>query len=211
MKRAVVLFTVVFCFTVSTFAQNNSTAVKQTDSDESIIYKTVLDKLFITRKAKQLIVYKFTSGNSVGSKFVEESEKKILLSPGRQNVPVEPETIENYDSLNRESIELTNTIRIAEKVYLVTEEELRPFLDTLKAYPMRPDVADKSFGDALLKKYGTRTIIRFSRVGFNKSRNQALIHVEYLCGSLCAGGDYLVLSKKDEQWTIVKGLDTWVS
>ncbi|HEX8266214.1 MAG TPA: hypothetical protein VF596_12460 [Pyrinomonadaceae bacterium] len=211
MKRVVVLFTVVFCFTVSTFAQNNSTAVKQTDSDESIIYKTVLDKLFITRKAKQLIVYKFTSGKSVGSKFVEEPEKKILLSPGRQNAPVEPETIENYDSLNRESIELTNTLGIAEKVHLVPDEELQPFLDALKAYPMRPDVADKSYRDALLKKYGTTTIIRFSRIGFNKSRNQALIHVEYFCGSLCAGGDYLVLSKKNKQWTIVKGLDTWVS
>jgi hypothetical protein len=210
MKKAILIFTVAFCFTISAFAQNNSTSQKQFDSDEKIIYQTVLNGLFKTRNAKKLIVYKFTSGKSLGGKFINESEKKILLSAGRQNIPVEPETLENYELFNQESIELKSLIG-NEKVHLVAEEELRPFLEMLKPGAMEIDVADKSYKDALQKKYGTSLIIRLSRVGFNKSRNQALVHVEHYCGLLCGGGDYLVLSKRDENWTVVKGVDTWVS
>jgi hypothetical protein len=54
-----------------------------------------------------------------------------------------------------------------------------------------------------------------SAVGFNKERTRALVYVGHHCGSLCGGGGYHLLVKKDGRWQVdreFRGMSClWVS
>jgi hypothetical protein len=54
-------------------------------------------------------------------------------------------------------------------------------------------------------------IIRFSRVGFNSGRDEALVSVDSTCGSLCGSGDLFLLRRIAGKWTIVGRANLWVS
>ncbi len=58
---------------------------------------------------------------------------------------------------------------------------------------------------------GASSILRFSRIGFNCSRDQALLYQSQSCGRLCGGGELLILEKDAEQWQTVSTLSLWIS
>ena len=201
MKKALLFVVILFVSLVESVAQHNSDVRKSVESNEYNIYKVVLKELFIKPDTKQLVIHKFTSGEFIGE---QQSSQFQLLD--RENIPVESETIENYNTLNKESVKLKYDFGTSTKVNLVTDAELRTILETFKA-----DKSGKAYTDALMKKYETTTIIRFSRVGFNKSKNQALLHVGYTCGFVCGQGRYIILSKKNDGWIIKRTVMSWVS
>ncbi len=201
MKKAVLFVIILFISLVNTAAQHNSDVQKRIESNEYDVYNVVLKELFIKPDTKQLVIYKFTSGEFIGER--QSSQFQIL---DRENTPIEAETIENYNALNKESVKLKYDFDISSKVNLATDAELKPVLETFET-----DGSGKAYKDALMKKYETTIIIRLSRVGFNKSKNQALIHVGYICGSVCGEGRYIILSKKKDQWIIKRTIMSWIS
>lgn len=54
-------------------------------------------------------------------------------------------------------------------------------------------------------------LFTFSRVGFNLARDQAFLYLEYGCGWLCGGGDYIFLNKETGRWQIKHTRNIWVS
>lgn len=201
MKKALLFIVILFVSLVNAVAQHNSDVQKRTESNEYDVYNVVLKKLFIKPDNKQLVIQKFTSGE-----FIDERQTSQFQLLDRENTPVEAETIENYNALNKASVKLKNDFGISSKVNLATDAELKPILETFKT-----DGSGKAYKDALIKKYETTIIIRLSRVGFNKSRNQALIHVGYICGSVCGEGSYIVLSKENDVWVIKRVIMSWIS
>jgi hypothetical protein len=201
MKKAVLFITILFISLVNAIAQQNSNVQKPIKSNEYDIYKIVLKELFIKPDTKQLVIHNFTSGEFIGEQ--QTSQFQIL---DRENIPVEADTIENYNTLNKEAAKLKYKFGISPKVNLATDAELKPIFEKIKEGDR-----GKAYKDALMKKYETTTIIRLSRVGFNKSKNQALIHVGYICGVLCGEGRYIVLSKENDVWTIKRKIMSWIS
>ena len=70
--------------------------------------------------------------------------------------------------------------------------------------------------DALTQKdsnwYNDHMVIRFSKVGFNSSLDQALVYREYNCGGECAGGDlYFLIRLTDNSWSIENVVGGWNS
>jgi hypothetical protein len=53
--------------------------------------------------------------------------------------------------------------------------------------------------------------ISLSQVGLNAEMNEALVYVEHWCHRLCGIGVYVLLSKDDEGWRVVKKHGAWVS
>jgi hypothetical protein len=45
-------------------------------------------------------------------------------------------------------------------------------------------------------------VLDVSAVGFNKDRTRSLVYVGHHCGSLCGGGEYHLLVKKDGKWQV---------
>jgi hypothetical protein len=60
------------------------------------------------------------------------------------------------------------------------------------------------------KRHGGGYVV-FSRVGFNRARNQAVLSYSYFCGGLCAGGVYVLMHKVRGEWRTVSEQPTWVS
>jgi hypothetical protein len=48
--------------------------------------------------------------------------------------------------------------------------------------------------------FNASVIFHMSAVGFDRARTRALVYVGHDCGSLCGGGGYHLLVKKDGQW-----------
>lgn len=66
--------------------------------------------------------------------------------------------------------------------------------------------------DLFFKKHPhSRGILSFSNIGFSKDRQQALVYFSYYCGSLCAGGSFMILQKKNGKWGVVRENQLWVS
>jgi len=62
------------------------------------------------------------------------------------------------------------------------------------------------------KKYPkSRGILSLSNIGCNQKHNQALVYFSYYCGSLCAGGMFIVLEKKNGRWIVSRKNELWVS
>jgi hypothetical protein len=54
-------------------------------------------------------------------------------------------------------------------------------------------------------------ILRLSRVGFDADATQALFYTSHTCGGLCAGGEYVVMERRDGRWVIEKEIEMWMS
>ena len=117
------------------------------------------------------------------------------------------ETIENVNSINQQSYELKDNFGVGVIVNLVTEEDLRPIRKTLK-----DDIAGGAYTEAFEKKSPTAgKQVWFSRIGFDKLKTQALVHVGYSCGHLCGYGHFVLLTKYKDGWKIKKKMQTWIS
>jgi hypothetical protein len=57
----------------------------------------------------------------------------------------------------------------------------------------------------------SKGIIRFSRVGFNIKKDQAIVYVDHTQGSLIGVGYYVLLQKKDGSWHLRYAVEDWVS
>ena len=53
--------------------------------------------------------------------------------------------------------------------------------------------------------------LRLSGVGFNRSRDQALVYGDYHCGNLCGEGSVFLLEKMDGYWVIRGEVGLWIS
>lgn len=53
--------------------------------------------------------------------------------------------------------------------------------------------------------------IWFSRVVFNHENSEAVIYLDYVCGSLCGEGRWCWLKKSNGSWKVFKSFHTWVS
>jgi hypothetical protein len=191
MKKALLLLTILFCCIVNVVAQ------EQIEPEEYRIYKALLEKEFITPKSKQIVISKFTT-------FADLDEVNTSSFIRRKLSQVKLETLNSYNSRNRKSYELKNNFNINLIVNLITEEDLIPIRRKEKA-----DLGE-SYKAAFREKFSTENLISFSRVGFNRKMNQALIQVGYSCGTTCGESNYIVLSKKNNRWIITKKLMTWI-
>ena len=51
----------------------------------------------------------------------------------------------------------------------------------------------------------------FSRVAFNPQNDEAIVYIEYVCGSVCGAGEWYWLKKSQGLWKIFKSDHTWIS
>ncbi len=53
--------------------------------------------------------------------------------------------------------------------------------------------------------------LRFSPVGFNAARKEALVAIDYSCGELCGFGRWISLVKKHGVWQVKESIMAWIS
>lgn len=65
--------------------------------------------------------------------------------------------------------------------------------------------------DDFFKIYPDRNLVTFSRIGFNKERNRALVYMGTEAGPKGGNGQYILFYKAANNWVIEQKLETWTS
>jgi hypothetical protein len=132
---------------------------------------------------------------------LEEIDNRIADWVARGTV--DRSAVEAFKSVARNSTKLDQRFTLPVKYTLVSEEELKSVF--------------KSSGlgkewKAFYKQYpDSPGYIWVSRPGLNSKRDQALLYVARVCGTLCGSGYYLVLSKTGGEWTVKQKEMIWIS
>jgi hypothetical protein len=162
-------------------------AQEQIKPEEYEVYQAWLNKAFITPETKQIVIMKFTAGD-------RDDLNDLKLSQ------LQSSTRRDYRLRNRKSLELKNYFGVSPIVTLSPEAELASFFHNGLAYKN------------LAEKFGAEFGIALSRVGFNRKKNQALMHVHYRSHSdpKYTFGCFFLLSKEDGNWTVKRRVMSWV-
>jgi hypothetical protein len=210
MKTALLTFSILFCCAFNVSAQQKETAsLNKARSDIYQVYKVVLKELFLKPQFKPLAIRSLTSGTS--SSNPKAIEKHNLISLVQEYSPGESEIVDNYQALNQKSSELKNEFDLEVPTILLNEKRWVELFNEIKAeYPK--DKVDEKFREVFNQRY-KGIAITFSNIGFNKERNQALLHVEFDTGGSHNGclGEYVFLIKESNGWIVKKELLSWIS
>ena len=119
----------------------------------------------------------------------------------KDNLPpaTSPATLDNYKSVEWQTKELARRFALNNAYLLISEEERHQSFATMKSI------------QEFHQKYPNSTRIAvFSRVGFNKNFDEALVYSWGYCGGDCGGGGYYLFRKENGFWKL-KHEKTWIS
>jgi len=117
---------------------------------------------------------------------------KMCLRPDAKSEAVVGPAISEYVRLNEKPWLLQRSLSIEKPYELVGSDEFKKSAfkgDWENFYKRRPNSGGW---------------IGLSAVGFNADRTVAVAFMTHACGSLCGGGDFYVLQKKDGKWIPLK-------
>jgi hypothetical protein len=106
---------------------------------------------------------------------LEREKRPTCLEPARHQESIYRPLINDYLKKNRQQLLLKRNLNLPQHEFL--------------------DTANVEEG----------LIFHVCAVGFNANRTRALVFVGHLCGSLCGGGTYHFMIKKDAHWVPDKG------
>jgi hypothetical protein len=173
----------------------------RTDPDldplEEAVYAAVLSRRFDSPQ------YVIEDTTSLGySAFDTKADQVKNAVSGMQGVS--SDIVASFLARNDTGYTLTSRMELgAPYVLLSREAEYRLFSE---------DGGINNGWQAFYAKYpDAQGIHELSRVGFNASRNQALVYVGFTSASLGGEGKYYLLKKADSKWIIDKEVQTWIS
>lgn len=164
------------------------------DKDEYAVYEAVLKEKFQNKTGQTIVLNKEVTGCAT----IIDRETERLFS--RDTLE---ELFSDCSSKKWGNFELlVNYFQIEEKIVLVSEDELgKIFIPTC-------DSGWRKFYRKYPNSVGNTS---FSRVGFDGSRNYAVVNFGNQSGCLAGGGQIVFLQKENESWKVKKSQATWIS
>jgi hypothetical protein len=160
------------------------------DREEQAVYS-----VFGAESTGPMLILQRTSTNIAG-----ENPKETRAHIHNSFETVSNETVESYLARNTQPSELSRDMDLDDDYILLNEEEL--------AKITRP----QNWRAILQERYpGSNGYLIFSRVGFNRSLDQAVIYVGHVEGPLMGAGYYYLLEKQDGKWAIQDEVMIWIS
>ena len=151
-----------------------------TDNPNYQVYSTILSSF----EANTLIVRKYTKPLGNNYDYYTLVQKMTLL---------EEDTFNDFKMKVNLPDTLDNLFTIKKQIFLMTDDEIKKAFSSPKEY----------FGNDLYKKIvtiqGTTT---FSRIGFNKSRTQALLCDWTQTGEFGGSGYFSLFERKHNKWKL---------
>jgi len=168
---------------------------ESSESEVDEAYKVY--SVFLSNRNPAVIVNP-TSSNRLES--TSEGNHKVLID---KLSPLSEETLKDYNHENGSTHKLENRFSGKAKVIFVTNEEISNLFK---------EKGVQAGWEAFYEKYPqSHGFVRFSGVGFNSSKNQALVYVASSCGGRCGQGVYYLLEKVSNEWKIKKDHMVWIS
>jgi len=160
------------------------------DNEEAYkVYAEVLPKEWVwtVAKASGLVIQQETT------RFPNEPPDRTCIKLNEASKSDWQEVIENY-LLNNQAPRLLLPKIPIEKPYELVPRSRIPF-------PYGSGNQQDEYWIGITKRVGNYGgILSFSAVGFNRTRDKALVYMGHHCGGLCGGGTHYFLEKVDGKW-----------
>ena len=170
----------------------------EAEQDEYVIYSLSIEYVYLLNllshnknPIESIVVIGET--NDLGEYWIENFVEDL----DDRDVP--EEVIEDWKLEARSIDPLIRKLDFSYKYFLPTREELDTF------------DADNFFGEFYEKYPDSNGLISVSRIGYDKARTTALIHVIHSYGTLGANYYFILLEKKAGSWGISKRISTTLS
>jgi hypothetical protein len=111
----------------------------------------------------------------------------VCLQPSQDQESIYVPLIEDYVAKNKRKLVLERKFDVPQYA-LIGPTEIKAIQQQSRAASGFP--------------FSATAIFHVSAVGFNRDGTRALVYVGHDCGSLCGGGGYHLLVKKDGQWQV---------
>lgn len=194
----VVLLVIFCCFNL--FGQKAQTGF--TDDE----YKFI-SEIWSGSKDSLLVI----KNNTIPANLSEEEGNRGIHLDGRESISylkeqiadLSDEIIKDFNLKNDKAYQLQRKFTFAGKYELMSENDVSKIF-----YEAEGDL-DSGWENFKNKYPNSFGYIQFSRIGFNKDRNQALIYSTSSGGSFSAEGSYIFYVKEKEKWVRKKEVILW--
>lgn len=173
----------------------DSKSIGDREKTDYVIYSVLIEKMYINERIK-LIVIKDHTGlhppvNDLNGELKRVESKLTTISP---------ETLNDFQEKNKESSPLEKAFKLSLPYVLFSEQEDKEIFQDARSW------------QEFYKRYpDSQGLITLSKVGFNKGMNQALVYIGNQRYGLGGAGYYVLLSKKNDIWSIQDMFGAWVS
>ena len=166
--------------------------------EEYPVYSSLIEKEYGSKSDVPVVVENLTSLDKSfsGGGDVDSTLRFIAKNMGSE---LAQEAIDDLRSKNMQAHSLTNRFATKVECILISKEEQ----DELARHG--------DFWNEFAKKYKAQAIVTFSRVGFNRDMNQALVYAGEMCWWKCGHGDYVLLMKENGVWVVKHRVNVWTS
>jgi hypothetical protein len=153
-------------------------------------------------------IYSFFANDSMGPAVIlQDTETNINSDDPQQTMDyvksglksVSNDTLDSYLDRNAQPSQLSPDMDLGVEYVLLSSDELSMIFN-------QPDG-----GDVFHQKYSNAGYTVFSRVGFNRTLDQALVYVGSMAGPLMGSGYYYLLEKENGEWLLKEQIMVWIS
>lgn len=163
------------------------------EKEEQAVYSS-----FFTNYPETVVILQETSTGFLPSSDDELQERMEYIASGLPGAS--QETLNDFHERNRrQPSQLSSEMQLGVEYVLFSTEELSSIMNQPNGW------------DALYEKYSPSGYVQLSRVGFNKTLDQAILYVGSVAGPMMGGGNYYLMAKNDGQWVIKEQVLAWVS
>lgn len=200
-----IFFIVLFIFFTNSFSiLNESNGI---NIEEYKIYSTIIDSSFTYSSTTNVVINDSTNFDYVfgkKTKYKNGLDSLYLLNYIKMSGLADSlEIYNNYIKNNRRKYKLD-----------VTKFSTIAVISLLKQ-----SIFHNYFNEGIKKGWNSFYVnhpestgyLKFCRVGFNNKRDIAFVYVEQFCGGVCGYGGYFILEYQNDNWKIIKEIETWVN
>lgn len=188
-STSLVLFTLTF-MACSLFIPAATPSAAEIEKEEQAVYS-----VFMKEGVDPMLILQMTSTN-----LADQEPKQIRDHIRGSFEDVSNDTVQSYLDRNAQPGELSPDMDMGVDYVLLNADELKKI------------TRQPNWRQVLMETYpGSNGYLIFSRVGFNRSLDQAVIYVGDVGGPLMGAGYYYLLEKQDGQWSIKEEVMVWIS
>jgi len=166
------------------------------EPEEYLIYSAAIDSWFAGKGNKQVLIRDHTNIYQLG--LCIETELSYL----RAKIPfLDDEILNDFKAKNIKTYPLKNYINQRAEYMIITQKEIDHIFDY-----------NPHWGSYYKRYPGSGGILTLSRVGFNRQRDQALVHIANQWQRLTGAGIYIVFDKQEDgSWKTGQHKRVWHS
>ena len=190
LKTALILLLFPASLACSLFTSAPTPSQAEIEKEEQAVYA-----VFVGRNKGPALILQDTS---IG---LSDDPPQQIIDNFKAGLPgISKEAIDSFVERNAQPSQLSPGMQLGVEYVLLSEDELAK----ISSQP--------NWHEVLREKYpGSEGYTIFSRVGFNRTLDQALLYAGEVAGPLMGAGHYYLLEKQNGEWTIKEQIMVWIS